>query len=396
MPARGNKVEPESSEPKGKSWEVFGWFMYDAANGAFFYGASAYFPALVTSQAKSVAKEAFCGACLDNEWASDYAFEGKCSEVELMTFEECEGGGGEWNADISKEASNVPFFGGEVGYASVFSFCTTISVVLQLFFFLTMGSFADYGPNRKLMMFVFNQIGVVCLLLVICFKNDSDYLLNSTMYIISTVCFSFCVVFYNAYIPLLVNASPEMLAVVDEEIHKSDKVASKIRIKEEYDQLTCKMSIKGMMHGFGGQFIFLIFMFGATVFAPDTNNFNIRLAIMLAGVWVFLVSLITFGLLEKRPGPPLPAGETYSTHGLKQAYVTFSNFKFLPELGKFSFAYFIFSDGASTIASASIVFAQEELNFSFLQIGLTLLLVSASAVFGCWFFLQDFSSLQNI
>ena len=181
--------QPQSpaKSPK-KSWELFGWFMYDAANGAFFYGASAYFPALVTSQAKSMAKEAFCGACLDNEWATDYENEGKCSNEDLMTFAACTDAGDEWNADISKEASNVAFLGGEVGYASVFSFCTTISVVLQLFFFLTMGSFADYGPNRKAMMFVFNQIGVVCLLLVIFFKKDSDYLLNASMYIISTVC----------------------------------------------------------------------------------------------------------------------------------------------------------------------------------------------------------------
>lgn len=234
------------------------------------------------------------------------------------------------------------------------------------------------------MFLVFNTIGVASLLVVIFFKYDEDYLANATMYIISTVCFSFCVVFYNAYIPLLVKSLPEMQAVMAEEVNNSDKSASQKKIKEVEDELTSSLSLKGLACGFSGQFMFLCGVFVVILFSPTTNNYSTRLAVFLSGIWVLVFSTFTFWLLEKRSGPPLPDGDTYCQHSLNQAYGTFKSFKHLPELGKFMLAYFVFSDGTSTLANASIVFAQVELNFTFVQIGISLLLVSFSAVFGCF------------
>merc|ERR1712107_466773 len=48
--------------------------------------------------------------------------------------------------------------------------------------------------------------------------------------------------------------------------------------------------------------------------------------------------------------------------------------------------YFVFSDGTSTLAQASVVFAQEELKMSMFDIGLALIEVSICAVIGCFFF----------
>jgi len=372
------------------NWELHGWFMYDFANGAFFYGASPYFASLVPAQALEVAKEHFCGACLENEWAEDFENKGVCSNDSFDTYMSCEGNGDEWTAKIGKEASYVPFFGVEVGYASVFFICTVISVVLQLTAFLTMGSFADYGPNRKKMFFFFNKLGVLALLVVIFFKNDSHYLVNASMYIISTVCFSFCVVFYNAYMPLLVKALPEMKAVVDKEKNNPDKGEANVRIKEAEDEHMGKLSIKGIACGFIGVIIFLCGAFVMTWFSPPTNKWSTRLAIFTAGIWVLVFSTFTFVVLKERPGPPLPEGETYFEHSSKQAYGTLKNFKHLPELGKFMFSYFIFSDGTSTLAGAAIAFAQVELNFTFVQIGITLLLVTITGAAGCliWWKIQ--------
>jgi UMF1 family MFS transporter len=230
---------------------------------------------------------------------------------------------------------------------------------------------------------LFNTIGIVTLLLVIFFKHDEDYLANASMYIISTVCFSFCVVFYNAYIPLLVKSMPEMKAAIETETSKQDKDAQK-KVKDMEDELTSSLSLQGLACGFSGQFLFLCGIFVVILVSPTTNNYSIRLAVFLSGIWVLVFSTITFLLLEKRPGPPLPDNDTYWQHSLNQARGTFINFKYLPELGKFMLSYFVFSDGTSTLANAAIVFAQVELNFTFVQIGITLLLVSASAVFGCW------------
>ncbi len=105
----------------------------------------------MTAQALEVAKTKFCGPCLYNEWAKDFENVGDCSNDDFNNFTACEAHGDKWTADIRKDASIVPFCGSEVGYASVFSYCTVLAVVFQLLLFLTMGSIADYGPNRKKM-----------------------------------------------------------------------------------------------------------------------------------------------------------------------------------------------------------------------------------------------------
>jgi MFS-type transporter involved in bile tolerance (Atg22 family) len=75
-----------------------------------------------------------------------------------------------------------------------------------------------------------------------------------------------------------------------------------------------------------------------------------RLSIALAGIFWFCVSFFTFIWLKPRPGPPLPPGTNYLRVSLLSLKSTMKHLKQLPNTLKFLLAYFIYSDGYSTVA----------------------------------------------
>lgn len=375
-------VIPEVAEAR----EVRGWYAYDWSNGAYFYSAMNFIPLMITSQLRELAKEQYCdtmfgGACQNNEWAADFEKEGICSDLSLDTAAACNAADGDWEANLRKNATNVDFFGMPMGYASFTQYCLTVSVLIQLFVFVTMGSFADYGSNRKSMFIAANSIGITSCGLIFFNADKSLYWLSGVFFIIAIVCFSFAVVFYNAYLPLLASATPTMVKAKEDGANKDELLALN-------KSTTHEMSIRGLAAGFSGQLLFLIMNLVLLKTVTSKNYLNTRLSILAAAVWVFVFSSYTFWVIKARPGPALPAGESYVKHSVQSAWRTLKSFGKLTELGKFLVAYFIFSDGTSTLAQAAPVFAQEELSMTMFEIAIGLVLVSICAVLGCFFFMH--------
>ena len=367
------------TEIAGKK-EIQGWYLYDLANGAFFYAAMNFLPLMITAQARFMAKRNYCGDCLENEWANAFETDGTCSDPSFESNSTCLDNGNTWDAELLKDAKYVDVLGLSIGYASIPLILTVISVVLQLLAFVTLGSFADFGSNRKTMFIISNSIGIGALFLVYFMADDSLYLVNGLLYVIAVVSFSFCVIFYNAYLPLLASARQNV-------IDKKNLGASPTEIAVVEKQNTDAMSATGLAVGFTGQLIFLILVMGIVLTVSSSEYLGSRIAITGAGFWMLFFTTITFSRLKTRPGPPLPTGQSYFTHGIHQAKRTFRSFKDLPELGKFLGSYFIFSDGTSTLAQAAPVFAQEELKMTLPEISFALIEVSICAVLGCIFFL---------
>lgn len=370
-------LQEESSEPVTKR-ELNSWLLYDWANGPYFYTALTFFPLVITSQAKEMAKVNFCGNCPMNEWAVAFETDGTCSSSSYSNASSCEANGHDWDAKLSGDANTVNLLGMEIGYASFPLYCTVLSVIIQLIIYVTMGSFADYGPNRKRLLIVNTYIGILATCTIFFTGSASLYWFNGLLYIISVVGFNFAVVFYNAYLPVLVEACPEVLEA-------RAKGQTEV-VKSLTKQLTHFISLKGLATGFTGQLIYLIMTLVMLNFVTSENQWGVRISIGGAGIWVLLFSLVTFRMLKTRPAPDLPKGESYCSHGLHGAVRTFKSFRKLKELGKFLIAYFIFSDGTSTMAGAALVFGQEELNMTSFQIGLAMIEVTVLGIIGCVFF----------
>ena len=359
--------------------ELNGWFIYDWANGPYFYSAISFLPLVITSQAKQMAKQHFCGDCTLNEWALDYETKGSCDDSSFDSNSTCVLNGHDWDAELKDAAKNVNFLGLQIGYASFAQYCTVVSVILQLILYVTMGSLADYGENRKRLLILNTYIGVIATWSTLFTGSDDLFWLNGLVFIISVIGFNFAVVFYNAYLVILVEASPDVLEAKATD-QPNEQVVAITR------QLTHVISVKGLATGFAGQLVFLLINLAILSEITNENQLNLRLSIALAGVWVFIFSIITFMRLKTRPGPDLPRGNSYCRHSLIGARNTLRSFKHLTELGKYLIAYFIFSDGTSTVAGAAIIFGQEELNMNTLQIGIALIEVTICGIVGSFFF----------
>eukprot|EP00518_Triparma_eleuthera_P009223 CAMPEP_0182471984 /NCGR_PEP_ID=MMETSP1319-20130603/21320_1 /TAXON_ID=172717 /ORGANISM="Bolidomonas pacifica, Strain RCC208" /LENGTH=563 /DNA_ID=CAMNT_0024672599 /DNA_START=145 /DNA_END=1836 /DNA_ORIENTATION=+ len=380
-----NNVNPDQETEITTPQELNGWFMYDFANGAFFYSVLNFLPILIKNQALYEAQKGFCGTCPDNEWAVNFEQSGSCAlqagciQGNSYTNTSCLANDGEWSADFKLEAQKVNFLGIKTGYASVSFLCTVISVVLQLFVFVGFGGLADYGDLRKKMFMGANTVGSLCCIAVMFGEDTSMFAFNGAMMIVANVAYGFSVVFYNAYLPLLTMAHPDVTKVADSDADESALI-------ETVNLVSSRISTRGFATGFTGQLIFLIINFALFTFIPD-GGFAARLNVALCGVWTLIFGGYCFYHLKTRPGPPLPQGETYMSVSVKQVKKTIASWRELPQLFLFLGSYFIFSDGCSTMAGAAAVFASIELKMASGDILLGILLVSVMAILSCviWF-----------
>lgn len=335
---------------------------------------------VITYQVKEMAKFEYCGDCLLKEWAVDFERDGVCSKDGFFNYTTCTGMEQHWEATVKKEAKYFTYAGFKLGYATFPQYCTTVSVLLQLVAYVSLGSLADYGSNRRKMLILNTVIGSIALLWSTSIADSSYYWVNGVLYLVASVTFSFAVVFYNAYLPLLARAQPNVMKAIQEEQSLKD-------IKFLVNESTHKISANGFAFGLGGQIVFLVANLQVLLHVTTENARNTRCSIFFACVWVGVFSIISFSRLKTRPGPPLPTRNVV-LFGIRQTMGTLKSFYELKELGKYLIAYLVFSDGTGTLSGASLIFAQEELAMSSYQLGITLVIVSIAGVCGCFLFMK--------
>jgi UMF1 family MFS transporter len=406
-------VGHDASEPliSTKS-ERRGWYMYDFANGAYFYTTMNLLPVLIQEQASEIAKKSFCekaenlamlttefgediteAACVDDElWAQDFENIGTCYGAETGDWAGCADAGSFtnttcvaedaaiWAADWRDEAIFVPFLGFSIGYASVPFICTIISVFLQIIFFLSFGALADYGNLRKKLLILANTVGAGCVILVYFGEDDEKYVQNSILWIIGNLFFTFAIVFYNAYLPLLTLAHPDVVA------YKATGPSNEDFLKK-VDSQSSEISNKGLAMGFFGSLLNLFFSV-AVLFAFADGNQGVRIVIAFSGVWALAFGGYSFSKLGARPGHALPAGETYLGTSRKNMTKVWNTRHELPQLFRFLAAYFIFSDGTSTMTGATAIFAAIELKMESFAILSGIVLVLICGIASCFLWMK--------
>ena len=108
----------------------------------------------------------------------------------------------------------VSFLGFEFSPFSFASGVISISVFFQALSFVTLSPLADYG-NARLNALRFTGIcGGVCACLFMAVSSPEQYELAALLTIIVQVLFGLSIVFYNAFLVVIVEASPEILNAV--------------------------------------------------------------------------------------------------------------------------------------------------------------------------------------
>jgi UMF1 family MFS transporter len=233
--------------------------------------------------------------------------------------------------DAADAAGRVHVLGIPIAPDSFFSYCVSLSVLLQVLFLPILGAIADYSHLRKRMMQFFASLGATATILLFVVTGDL-WLLGGLLFIIANLAFGAAIVFYNAYLPDI--AAPD----------DRDKVSS-----------------QGWAMGYlGGGLLLafnLVFFLMRDSFGVSTG-LAVRINLASAGFWWLGWSFMTWSRLKSRQAArELPKGETYISIGFKQLRETFREAKNYPQTIRYLIAYLVYNDGIQTVIAVAAVFA---------------------------------------
>lgn len=235
------------------------------------------------------------------------------------------------------------------------------------------GAMADHTGRKKLFMKFFSYIGAAsCILLY--FSTADHFWFIGALFIVSSVCYSLGVVFYNAYIP-------------------------EIAAPEQYDTV----SAKGFAWGYIGGMIALTISLLIIQFAEPIGfsasqiqaNIPVRVSFIFIGAWWILFAVYSFkGLPADRNTQAINIGilfqsYTHIIHAFRRTIKHKAIFLFL-------IAFFFYDMGVTTIMGMSSVFATQTLHLTTSHLIGVILLLQLLAVAGSYAFVVIAKKFTNL
>eukprot|EP00158_Paraphelidium_tribonemae_P005503 Partr_v1_DN27376_c1_g1_i1_m46299 putative Vacuolar effluxer which mediate the efflux of amino acids resulting from autophagic degradation. The release of autophagic amino acids allows the maintenance of protein synthesis and viability during nitrogen starvation (By similarity) len=327
--------------------------------------------------------------------------------------------GPEWNCV-------VPFAGAFVQPVAFSLYVGSLSVALQVISFLSLGAFADYSRWRKAFLVTFTCVVVGTCIGFLLIISPRLYWLAAILAVVGNVAYGTAMVFYNAYLPILVEAHPSIRLFkrdAADQMKKSRDELSQAEADEPHanqdtntsstlldaqknlarglgdltDRVTNDISTHGLAFGYSGGVIALLIFLGILL-ATGSTTYVMQVCVALSGIW-FLAGLLTITIprLKTRPGPPFPRSQIASSKAGVLAYVMFSwrrtwrTIKHASRLRNtfyFLISWFFYSDGFATLGSVAILFGKSELNMNNSQLMIISVTAPFFAILGNFFFLH--------
>lgn len=224
---------------------------------------------------------------------------------------------------------------GTITATSLFPYCLSASVFLQVLLLPLVGAIADYSHAKKRLMIAFCYVGVTatCLLL---FVTDRRYVVGGLLLVVANLAFGVTIVLYNAFLNDI--ASPD----------RRDRISS-----------------QGYAVGYLGGGLLLAANLVLVSFSDTlgiTKGLAVRISLASAGVWWGGFALITFAWLRSRaPRRARPLNRSYLAIGLLELGAAWHHLRRLPHTRRYLFAYMAFNDAIQTVISVASVFLAQEL-----------------------------------
>ena len=258
------------------------------------------------------------------------------------------------------EKGSFTLLGIPIAAESFFTYCVSISVLLQVFVLPVLGAIADYSNLKKRMMLFFAVLGSLCTIGLF-FITGSLYVVGGLLFILANVAFGASIVFYNAFLPQIASED------------QRDKVSS-----------------RGWALGYiGGGTLLLLNLILYQLRSPlglDAGT-AARISLASAGVWWLVFGYIAIKQLHKRGAQrQLPAGASYLKIGFKQLAQTLREFRKYPMTLRYLIAYLLYNDGVQTVIVVSALFGAQELGMDNSSLILVILMVQFMAFFGALLF----------
>jgi len=271
----------------------------------------------------------------------------------------------------------VPFLGAMIRPITFSTWVIAFSVGAQAVLYVSISSFGDFGPFRKLLLCYCSLIGCISTMAIITCTKNEDYGTLAWLTILSNATCGGSMLFYSAYLPYLSRSHPTFLNAKFEYKNLKSGAATGVgaaskKLLNTYHDVCDHVSAEGYYWGYcSGCFSMVLAI--AIIFMNSSLD-GIRLIVFLSGCYWLVFSIPLFLFLHTRPGPDFPddikgnplKAITFSWRRIiGSGYATFRN---LPETKRFLIAYFFFSDGINTIANVAILFAMQDLGMNTMEL----------------------------
>ena len=224
---------------------------------------------------------------------------------------------------------------GSITALSLFPYCISASVFLQVLLLPLIGAIADYSRAKKRLMaaFCYGGVTATCLLY---FVTGRRYLVGGLLLIVANLAFGVTIVLYNAFLNDITSED------------RRDKVSS-----------------QGYALGYLGGGLLLAANLGL-VSASDrlglSRELAVRISLLTAGLWWGGFALITFGRLKTRAATRArPSTRSYLSIGLSELRGLWTELARLPHTRRYLIAYMAFNDAIQTVITVASLFLAQEL-----------------------------------
>ncbi|KAF4673959.1 hypothetical protein FOL47_009876 [Perkinsus chesapeaki] len=380
------------------SKERLGWYLYDAGNSAIGnYALLVFIPLLLLNlaleQAYNGSAVKDCSSYTDVECDSEYCYVDSLRE-ELFSAADCthcvEGEGVLlWDMVTRKFVAwfppSVSFFGFAVDPTTFASLTVSLSVAVQAIFFITFGAFADHLSIRYYGMLITSVIAQLTAISFIFMSSGSLYFAAALLTIILNAFYGLSGVFYDAYLPVIVDAHSFLVRFAGIKIPES--------LKQFREDLMDRTSAYGSAWGFAGSGLIMACCFALILSLSSDESrqkLSLRISIMICGLWWALLTPLVFYWLKIRPGTPLPEYHPkwlVVFHGWKSVGLTIRDAMRFKNTGIFLVCFFFYSDALSTLVSVAVLFAEDALCFGASQQAIMLIIIWPTSVIGNFFYI---------
>ncbi|KAJ7640420.1 MFS general substrate transporter [Mycena polygramma] len=304
--------------------------------------------------------------------------------------------------------------------ASFSLYVYSLSVALQALTVISMGGIADHPPHRKKLLLTFALLGALSATTFLILPSSSPvWFLSALLASVANVGFGASVVAMNAYLPLLAKESPEVAQIMTEIQESADdaedapervsenqdapliapspeRTALHARYDTELSRATSRISSLGIAIGYGAGICLLI-----VALIPVTklhgSTFSLRLAIGLSGIWWAVFTIPAALWLPGGSATALVEGDAWQESGdskwnarreIVAAWKRLGGMlhpreiKRLRNTFKYLAAWFLLSDGFTTITSTAVLFGKTVLHMQPTSLILIGVLTPLSGILG--------------
>ncbi|KAG6372104.1 MFS general substrate transporter [Boletus reticuloceps] len=311
--------------------------------------------------------------------------------------------------------------------ASFSLYVYSISVALQALTVISMGSIADRPTTRKPLLLSFALVGASAAILFLFLSSSSPlWILSAVFAICANVGFGASVVAMNAYLPSLARESPEVIKALDKSptspdvppsidldadhalFSDSESVSAPLLgveampdhqspARKAYvaalSRATSRISSQGIASGYGAGILLLLLAL-VPVTQMHGSTFSLRLAIGLSGIWWMLFSIPAAIWLPGAPAHAYGGNDDKWTIGSEVVaawkrlgvMLRWSEMKRLQHTFRYLAAWFLLSDGFTTITSTAILFGKTTLHMDNSSLVLIGAITPTAGIVGSLFF----------